>query len=69
LAQARGKSKRQLEELLAARFPKPNVPDHIQREPEQLSTFGSTPATDARQATRSGPGTNLASRHAVSVRQ
>jgi len=73
VAEARGRSKRQIEELIARRFPRPDVPDRIGREPQQLqvgllggstgarpNSSGTAPANH--ESTRSGPGTNLASR-------
>src|SRR5678815_2113649 len=73
VAEARGRSKRQIEELIARRFPRPDVPDRIGRESQQLqvgglvgstggppSSSGTAPANH--ESTRSRPGTNLASR-------
>src|SRR5678815_1220509 len=62
VAEARGRSKRQIEELIARRFPRPDVPDRVGREPQQLqagvlvgpSSSGTTPANH--ESTRSRPG-------------
>jgi hypothetical protein len=54
VAEARGRSKRQIEEVLARRFPRPDLPERVGREPQQLQAAGL--------AACSGPGTNLASR-------
>jgi hypothetical protein len=73
VAEARGRSKRQIEELIARRFPRPDVPDRIGREPQQLQVRGLAGSTGAppisngtapasHESTRSGAGTNLASR-------
>ncbi len=64
LEKARGKSKRQIEELLARQFPQPDVPDRIDRQPEQLglSSPSSHPAgTNACRRIGSGTGMDLAS--------
>src|SRR5678815_4908842 len=73
VAEARGRSKRQIEELIARRFPRPDVPDRIGRESQQLqvgglvgstggppSSSGTAPANH--ESTRSGAGSKLASR-------
>src|SRR5450432_1901916 len=43
----RGKSARRVEELLAARFPKPDVRDSIRRLPMQLAVASTSDAVDA----------------------
>src|SRR6185503_5985188 len=64
VAEARGKSKRQIEELIARRFPRPDLPDRIRREPKQPSNPAVQSPDGTAQAdhesTRSSPGTNLA---------
>ncbi len=58
LKEARWKTKRNIEEIIARRFPKPDVPERMNREADQLTapTLGA-PSSEI----RSGPGTKIAS--------
>ncbi len=66
LEQARGKSKRAIEELLASRFPRPDVPDRVRQVPEQTMLAVPDGVAPAQQSAR--PGTEMTIRPPAAVK-